>query len=172
MEQTSLDTLQGEDGQVRSNDDRDRVEDGSSDFVRRLADALHRRLIGFPAMAHVADDVLHHDDRAIHNHAEIQRAKGQQVCWNAFQLEQRRIFGACETTGIFFPRSGVPPLVMIWVLAISCTFRTRPTSRILICCRPASMKLPPALALLLVSCCSTWARLSPYAISLLGSTRT
>ncbi len=41
-------------------------------------------------MAHVADDVLHHDDRAIHNHAEIQRAKGQQVCWNAFQLETRR----------------------------------------------------------------------------------
>jgi reverse gyrase len=41
------------------------------------------------------------------------------------------------------------------------TFLTRPTSRMLICCRPASTKLPPALALLLVSCCSTWPMLSP-----------
>ena len=31
----------------------------------------------------------------------------------------------------------------------------------MICCIPASIKLPPALALLLVSCCSTWAKLSP-----------
>ena len=61
---------------------------------------------------------------------------------------------------------------MMTVFAMSGTFRTRPTSRILICCRPASIKLPPALALLFVSCCPTWARLSPYPISLLGSTRT
>ena len=32
---------------------------------------------------------------------------------------------------------------------------TRPTPRTLICCEPCSMKLPPTLALLLVSCCST-----------------
>ncbi len=41
-------------------------------------------------MAHVAENVLHHDDGAVHHHAEIQRAKGQQVCGNALQLETRR----------------------------------------------------------------------------------
>ncbi len=90
MEQASLDPLQSEDWQVGGNDDRDGVEDRPLDFVRRFADALHRRLIVGAAMAHVADDVLHHDHRAVHNHPEIQRAKGEQVCGNALQLETGR----------------------------------------------------------------------------------
>ena len=76
MEQASLDTLQSKNGQVRGNDDRDREEDRTLDFVRRFTDALHRRLVAVPAMAHVADDVFHHDDRAVHHHPEIQGAQG------------------------------------------------------------------------------------------------
>ena len=38
---------------------------------------------------------------------------------------------------------------------------TSPTARTLICCSPASTKLPPAFTLLLASCCSTWPMLSP-----------
>ncbi len=34
------------------------------------------------------------------------------------------------------------------------------------------MKLPPALVLLLASCCSIWPMPNPYETSLLGSTRT
>ena len=39
--------------------------------------------------------------------------------------------------------------------------RTRPIARTLICCRPSSMKLPPAFTLLLASCCSTWPMFRP-----------
>ena len=38
----------------------------------------------------MADDVLHHHDRAVHNHPEIQRAERQQVCGNALHLETCR----------------------------------------------------------------------------------
>src|SRR4029077_4118853 len=44
--------------------------------------------------------------------------------------------------------------------------------RTLTCCNPASTKLPPALVLLLASCCSTWLMLRPQATNFVGSRRT
>ena len=55
----------------------------------------------------------------------------------------------------------MPVLVMMTVFSMSWMFLTWPTSRTLICCSPAWMKLPPPLALLLASCCSTCPMLSP-----------
>ncbi len=57
------------------------------------------------------------------------------------------------------------------MFSMSSMLVNRPTTRTLICCRPLSTKLPPALALLLASCCSTVARLSPCATSASGLSR-
>ena len=38
----------------------------------------------------VAQDVLNHHHRAIHHHAEIERAQREQVCGNMAQIEQDR----------------------------------------------------------------------------------
>ena len=60
--------------------------------MRGLADHLQRSLGAVPvlALAHVADNVLDHHHRAIHDHSEIQRAERQQVRGNALQIEARR----------------------------------------------------------------------------------
>src|ERR1035441_3576649 len=62
-----------------------------------LGDHLYRRLHAHRnaarfrrtvfAMAQVPHDVLHHDDGAIHNHSEVERAKGNQVCGDMAQVE-------------------------------------------------------------------------------------
>ena len=44
LEKPALDTLQSEDGEIRSNNDADGVEDRALNFVRRSADALDRSL--------------------------------------------------------------------------------------------------------------------------------
>ena len=41
-----------------------------------------------PAAAEVADDVFHHDHRAIHDHAEIERAKRKQIRRDVAEIEQ------------------------------------------------------------------------------------
>src|SRR5258708_1514447 len=85
MEQASFDALQSEDGQVRSDDDRDGVKDGALDVVGGIEDTFHGSLVGGFRMTEVADDVFHHDHRAIDNHAEIQSAKRQEICRNALK---------------------------------------------------------------------------------------
>ncbi len=90
MEQAPLDTLQGEDRQVCRDDDGNREKDRALDLVSGVANALHGRPVIATTMAHMADDVLHHDHGAVHHHAEIQCAEGQQVRGNALQLETRR----------------------------------------------------------------------------------
>src|ERR1700694_2344010 len=44
LEQATLYTLQCENGQIRRDDDGDRVEHRALDFMRGLTDSLHRRL--------------------------------------------------------------------------------------------------------------------------------
>ncbi len=83
-----------------------------------------------------------------------------------------RILGPCSTTATSLTFTAVPVFVVITVFSMSWTSVTRPTSRTSICCKPDSIKLPPALVLLFESCCSIWPMFSPYAINLLGSTRT
>ena len=83
--------LQSEDRQIGRDDDADRIKHGPLHFVRGLADLLHRgpgsRLVVPAKMAH---DVLHHHHRAIHDHAEIERAERQQVRRNMSQVETDR----------------------------------------------------------------------------------
>ncbi len=74
LEQAAFDRLEGEDRQIRGNDDADRVKHGPLHLMRRLAnpfeDRLRRVLL---VVAHMPNNVLNHYDRAIHDHAEIER---------------------------------------------------------------------------------------------------
>ena len=46
-----------------------------------------RRSVSVAQAAHVPDDVLDHHDRAIHHHAEIERAQGKKIGRNVAQVE-------------------------------------------------------------------------------------
>ncbi len=87
LEEAAFHRLQGEDGQVGGDDDADGVEDGPLDFVGGFADLLHDRLVGLAMMAEMANDVLDHDDRAVDDHAEVQRAEGEQVGGDVAEVE-------------------------------------------------------------------------------------
>lgn len=86
-EETTFDGLQGEDGQVSSDDDADRVEDGALNFVSGFADLLGGREGFFALLAEMADDVLHHDDGAVDDHAEVQRTEGEEVGGDVAEVE-------------------------------------------------------------------------------------
>ena len=44
-----------------------------------LADPVHQRKRGFIGTIQVADDIFDHHDGSIDDHAEIQRAEGEQI---------------------------------------------------------------------------------------------
>ena len=75
------------DRQEAGHDHRDRVEQRAIHFRRRVADDFHdveRRSL---ARGDLAEDVLHHHHRAIHQDAEIHRADGEQVGRGVLQIE-------------------------------------------------------------------------------------
>jgi hypothetical protein len=79
LEEAAFDRLQGEDGQVGGDDDgRWRRRPGAALRARPRESAPSRscRRCG---VAEMADDVLDHDDRAVDDHAEVQRAEREQV---------------------------------------------------------------------------------------------
>ena len=90
-EQTAFHALKREDRHVGRDDDGDGVEDGPLDFVGGVANGFRERsrVAGMAvAPGHVPHDVFHHDHRAVHDHAEIQRAKREQVDRDFGQIEK------------------------------------------------------------------------------------
>ena len=67
------------DRQVGGDDDGNRVEDRPLDVARRVADDLGQVVGLVVALGQLAEDVLHHYDRAVHDHAEVDGANRQQV---------------------------------------------------------------------------------------------
>ena len=76
-----------EDRQIGRDDDEDGVEDRPLHLMGRLLDFFVHRLRAVPRPVEMANDVLHHNHRAIHDHAEVQRAKREQVGGNTFEVE-------------------------------------------------------------------------------------
>ena len=75
LEQPAFHRLQSKDGQISGDDDADGVKNGPLHFVSGFTNLLHGgRAVG-AAAAEMADDVLHHDDRAVHHHAEVKCAQ-------------------------------------------------------------------------------------------------
>ena len=75
LEQAAFNALQRENRQVCRDDDADGIEHRPLHFMRGFADRAQRRDGLRLAPAQVADDVLDHHHRALHHHAEIQRAQ-------------------------------------------------------------------------------------------------
>ena len=91
LEQPAFHALQGEDRQIGGDDDGDGVEDRPLDLVRGLANPLMRSVVPLSSRgAQMADDVLDHHHRAVHHHAEIQRAQRKQIGGNLLQVEANR----------------------------------------------------------------------------------
>ena len=67
------------DREVARDDDRNRIEDRSLDVPGRVADDFDDVELLAVACGQLAEDVLDHDDRAVDDHAEIDRADRQQV---------------------------------------------------------------------------------------------
>ena len=86
LEEAAFDGLEGEDGQVAGDDDAAGEEDGALDLVGCVADALDggAGVVGF---AEVADYVLDHDDGAVNDHAEVERAEGEEICGDVAEVE-------------------------------------------------------------------------------------
>jgi hypothetical protein len=73
---TAFHALQSEDRQISGNDDSDCIEHRPLHLVRGLADFLHRGpVVALMHTGKVADNIFNHHHRAIHDHAEIERAK-------------------------------------------------------------------------------------------------
>ncbi len=67
-------------GMIAGDDDGDGVEDGPLHIVRGGADHIPDVEVLFPvARGEFAEDILHHDHRAIHDDAEIDGADGEQI---------------------------------------------------------------------------------------------
>ena len=89
-EQAAFHALEGEDGHVGGDDNGDRVENRPLHLMRGPLDFLRNGLVRMSAvMRQEAHDVLHHDDGALHDHAEIQRAEGKQVGGDVAQIEAK-----------------------------------------------------------------------------------
>src|SRR5579871_1050182 len=77
--QPALHTLQSKDRQVSGDDDRNGVKHRPLNFMARLADEFRscfRTSQAVPSsMCKMPDDVFHHHDGTVHNHAEIEGAK-------------------------------------------------------------------------------------------------
>ena len=86
LEEPAFDGLQGEDGQIRGDDDAAGEEDRTLHFVRGIANLL-RRGAGVVLLSEMADDVLDHHHGAIDHHAEVQRAERKQVGGNVAEVE-------------------------------------------------------------------------------------
>ena len=76
-EQLALDTLQREEWEKYDDDDEDGEEHGLTDLLCRVPHTILQRLAAVPALRQVAHDVLHHDNRAIHHHADADRQPSQ-----------------------------------------------------------------------------------------------
>ena len=55
-----------------------------------VTDLLHHRHVLAPAVAEVPYDVFHHHHRAVDDHAEVQRAEGEQVGRDIAQVQADR----------------------------------------------------------------------------------
>ena len=119
-------------------------------LLHLLVDALQRRVrLGALAQQHDAfDHVVVVEDLAIGNGGSPCRS-ARAGSWGPAHLAMSLM------------RNGVPFCVLITVLSISCTLLTQTDLAHVDLLQPCSMKLPPALTLLLASCCSTCPMLSP-----------
>ena len=86
LEEPAFDSLQREDGQVRSDDDAAGKEDRPLHLVGRVANLL-RGCARVVLMGKMADHVFDHHHRAVDHHAEVQRAQREQVGGNVAQVE-------------------------------------------------------------------------------------
>src|SRR5271166_3828853 len=72
LEQLSFHLLQRKNRKIRRNYDRNRVKHRSLHFVGSFANPLHQRTRCFIGAVEMSHDVLHHDHRAIDDHAEVE----------------------------------------------------------------------------------------------------
>ncbi len=86
FEQAPFDALQREDGQVGGDDDGDGVKHRALHFVGGVEDLLFHGAAAVLA-AQMANDVFHHDDGPVDDHAEIERAEREEIRGDAFQAE-------------------------------------------------------------------------------------
>ena len=86
LEEAALDGLQGEDGQIRGDDDAAGIEDRPLHLVRGIADSLCRSADAV-FQREMADHVFDHHHGAIDHHAEVQRSQRQQIGGNVDQVE-------------------------------------------------------------------------------------
>ena len=100
LEQAAFHRLQGEDGQVRRDDNGDGIEHRPLHFVRRPLNFLGHAFAGMRfAVRQQAHDVLDHHHRAFHDHAEIERAERQQIRRNSADLQANGGEQECERNG-------------------------------------------------------------------------
>src|ERR1035437_6712824 len=88
MEQPAFYPLQGEDREIRGDDDENGEEDWTLHFVGGIADDLHQRSMLVDMRLDVAQDVLDHHDGAVDNHAKVERPQRQQVRRDMVQVQQ------------------------------------------------------------------------------------
>ena len=74
FEEPPFHSLQGENGQIRRDDDAARIEDRPLHLVRGVADLL-RRSAQVVLQGQVPDHVLDHHHAAVHHHSKVQRAQ-------------------------------------------------------------------------------------------------
>ncbi len=83
LEHLSFDAAEEEDGNVHEKDDQDAEEDRSRDFRAGLADRAPASSPGSRLRRQPPEDVFHHDDRAVHDQAEVDGAETHQVARDA-----------------------------------------------------------------------------------------
>ena len=76
FEESTFDSLQGEDGQIGGNDDAAGKEDRSLNFMGRLADLL-RRGSGVVRVSKMTNHVFDHHHGSVDDHAEVERTQRQ-----------------------------------------------------------------------------------------------
>ena len=87
-EQAPLDALEGQQWNIRDDDDQERKQDGALDDERRLPDPSGQP-DGIQSSRFVrqgSDDALDHDDGGIHEDAEVERADAEQAHGHARQM--------------------------------------------------------------------------------------
>ena len=89
-EQPPLHPLQREQGQIGADQDRQREQNGPLDLNRRPTDGVEGA--GSPDLARgeLAHDVFHHDQRAVHDDAEIERPQAQQAGMNSVNVHAQK----------------------------------------------------------------------------------
>ena len=88
-EDSALLALQGEDREVGDDDDEHREQGGPTNLRGRFQNGplhgLGKLMLG--PFAELSEDVLDHDDGAVHDDAEVHRPQGEKICGDALETQ-------------------------------------------------------------------------------------